>query len=505
MMDAKLPAARRDRCERITVAISSSWQDVALSLLLVMWLLLVACSVDTPTFCDQSGASCAFDARIDGPIESCTTPGPNVAECPASDPVCGNDGVCIGCTADVDCDGRGATSVCLGEPSGSCVACDEDDHQSLAVGTADDNCPTNGMQVCDGESHTCRACRADSECTSGVCNELNGECANTVLHVDSDPANAPSDINDCLSTVTPCLTVAGAMAKAVTGTRYVAIHAADVRYIGAGEIAVTGSASVYVKGIPDPARPNYSSELDRNGNGPILSVNGGSASLTVVGLTLSGASGTGDGDGVKCLNDARLTVLDSILSDNTHYGLNSTVCTLVVDRTIIRDNSRGGGFVEGDFSITNSFIHGNVGTNFGGLDISDLDPSDVFAHNTIYRNTANTDFPGGLRCQGSGTARHNIIYGSLGTIIEYNVLGCAQEYSLIGTTMAPGTGNITAATVDEVRFANIATQPFDLHLTAGSTAFGKGGPNDGGGRTVRDVDGDVRPTNMADLGADEIP
>lgn len=475
--------------------------SVARSLCLAsMALAAVACTKDNPV-CE---GPCVDATPIDTPPPQCETPGPNIAECPAATPVCTGD-VCTVCTDDAECDGRGATPVCAEETTGACVACDDNNRQSPAVGTADDHCPTAGMQVCDAASNTCRECRADSECTSGLCNTLNGECANTVLHVDSDPANTPSDSNDCLSPATPCLTVAGAMAKTVTATRYIAVHAAEVDYVGTGEIAVTGSASVYVKGIPDPAHTDYFSTLDRNGNGPILSVNGSSASLTVVGVTLSGASGTGDGDGVKCLNDARLTVLDSILSDNTHYGLSSTACTLVVDRTIIRDNSRGGGFVEGDFSITNSFILGNIGTNFGGLDIADLDPSDVFAHNTIYRNTANTGAPGGLRCLGTGTARHNIIYGSLGTILEYNLVGCGHDYSLIGTTVAPGTNNVAAGSVDEIHFANIATLPFDLHLTAGSIAFGKGGPNDGGGRTVRDIDGEMRPTNMADLGADEVP
>jgi hypothetical protein len=104
----------------------------------------------------------------------------------------------------------------------------------------------------------------------------------------------------------------------------------------------------------------------------------------------------------------------------------------------------------------------------------------VFAHNTIYRNTANTGVPGGLRCIGTGTARHNIIYGSLGTIVEYNLVGgCSHEHSLIGTIVAPGTGNITASTVDEIHFVNITNPPLDLHITTGSIAFGKGGPNDG--------------------------
>ena len=457
-----------------------------------------ACTGD----CDPGENQCPIDARIDA--SSCDTPGPNLA-CPAETPVCGSDRVCIGCVQNADCAGRDATPVCFGEPSGECVACDEDDHQSLAVGTADDNCPTSGMQVCDSESHACRACRADSECTSGVCNELNGECANNVLHVDSDPANTPSDSNDCLTPATPCLTVTGAMAKTVSGTRYIAVHAADVEYLSAGEIAVTGSASVYVKGIPDPAQPDYVATLDRSGTGPILSVDGSSASLTIVGVTLSGASGT-DGDGVECSNVARLTVLETILSNNAHYGINAAGCNLIIDRSTIRENTRGGGHVDGEFSITNTFIHGNVGTSsFGGLEI-DLDPSDVFAHNTIFRNTANTGVPGGLRCIGTGTARHNIIYGSLGTIVEYNpVGGCSHEYSLIGTTAATGTGNITAGTVDEIHFANIATLPHDLHLTAGSIAIDKGGPNDGAGRTISDFDGDPRPVNMADLGADEVP
>jgi hypothetical protein len=301
--------------------------SVARSLCLAsMALAAVACTKDNPV-CE---GPCVDAKPIDAAPPECETPGPNIAECPAATPVCTGD-VCTVCTDDAECDGRGATPVCAEETTGACVACDDNNRQSPAVGTADDHCPTAGMQVCDGASNTCRECRADSECTSGVCNELNGECANTVLHVDSDPANTPSDSNDCLSPATPCLTVAGAMAKTVTGTRYIAVHAADVEYLGAGEIAVTGSASVYVKGIPDPAQPDYVATLDRSGNGPILSVDGSSASLTIVGVTLSGASGT-DGDGVECSNVARLTVLDTILSNNAHYGINASGCNLIIDR-----------------------------------------------------------------------------------------------------------------------------------------------------------------------------
>lgn len=468
-----------------------------------MALSAVACTKENPV-CE---GPCVDAKPIDAAPPTCTTPGPNIAECPAETPVC-EMGACTICTSDAECDGRGATPVCAEETTGACVACDDNNRQSPAVGTADDHCPTAGMQVCDAASNTCRACRADSECTSGVCNELNGECANTVLHVDNRGGSNGNDANDCLSAAMPCLTVAGAMAKTVTGTRYIAVHASATQYAGTAEVLVNGTASVFLQGIPDPALPNERAILDRSsGNGPILRVSGSGASLVVTGVTLTGAAGSSDGDGVICQNDARLTLLDSILEANAHFGFSSTSCTLLIDRSIVRENNRGGGLVEGDFSITNSFILGNVGTNFGGLDIADLDPSDVFAHNTIYRNTANGTAAGGVRCSGTGTARHNIIYGSLGTSIE--VLGCGHEYSLVGTVpaiaVALGTGNITAGTVDEIHFDNIATLPFDLHLTAGSIAFGKGGPNDGGGRTVRDIDGEMRPTNMADLGADEVP
>ena len=457
-----------------------------------------ACTKDNPAFCGSD--ACPIDAAP----PTCDIPGPNIAQCPPETPVCSQEGVCTICTSDAECDGRGATPVCAEGTTGACVACDDNNRQSPVVGTADDHCPTNGMQVCDGASNTCRACSADSECTSGVCNELNGECANTVLHVDNRGGSNGNDSNDCLSPAMPCLTVAGAMAKTVTGTRYIAVHASATQYAGTAEVLVSATSSVFLQGIPDPALPNERAILDRSsGNGPILRVSGSGASLVIAGVTLTGAAGSSDGDGVICQNDARLTVLDSILEANAHFGFSSTSCTLLIDRSIVRENNRGGGLVEGDFSITNSFILGNVGTNFGGLDIADLDPSDVFAHNTIYRNTANIGAPGGMRCSGTGTARHNIIYGSLGTSIE--VLGCGHEYSLVGTTVAVGAGNISAATVDEIHFDNIATLPFDLHLTAGSIAFGKGGPNDGGGRTVRDIDGEMRPTNMADLGADEVP
>ncbi len=460
----------------------------------------VACTKDNPV----CPGPCVDATPIDTPPPQCETPGPNIAECPAATPVCTGD-VCTVCTDDAECDGRGATPVCAEETTGACVACDDNNRQSPAVGTADDHCPTATRQVCDAASNTCRECRADSECTNGVCNDLNGECANTVLHVDNRAGSGGNDANDCLSAAMPCLTVAGAMAKTVTGTRYIAVHASATRYVGTSEVLVNGTSEVFLQGIPDPALPNERAILDRSaGNGPILRVSDSGASLVITGVTLTGAAGTSNGDGVICENDAQLTVLDSILENNAHFGFSATSCTLIFDRSIVRENDAGGGLVGGNFSITNSFILENDGTNFGGLDIANLDPSDVFAHNTMYRNTADTGAPGGVRCSGTGIARDNIIYGSLGTSVEVQG-ACVHEYSLIGATLVSGMGNITASSAADIRFANIATRPYDLHLTAGSVAFGKGGPNDGVGRTVRDIDGEMRPTNMADLGADEVP
>jgi hypothetical protein len=141
------------------------------------------------------------------------------------------------------------------------------------------------------------------------------------------------------------------------------------------------------------------------------------------------------------------------------------------------------------------------GRAFGALEVASFDAADLIEHNTIAQNSANPDMAGGIRCSGAGTARHNIVYGSQITTVE--VIGCDHEFSLIGaTTPQPGTGNIVAATIDELRFVNLGS---NYHITPGSVAAARGASTDGAGRLGRDVDGDSRLSSMADLGADEIP
>lgn len=122
-------------------------------------------------------------------------------DCPASAPLCIDHLCAATCQVDADCNENPGKPFCL-KANGQCVGCLDAS-----------SCPPD-KAFCDAESHACRGCLSDDQCSSGVCVEADGTCADraAVLLVSSNG----TDSGDC--STAPCASISYALGK-VTDTR----------------------------------------------------------------------------------------------------------------------------------------------------------------------------------------------------------------------------------------------------------------------------------------------
>src|SRR3954471_19450202 len=124
------------------------------------------CPADHPQ-CDRQHNTCVPNGFVpDGGVGDMPPVGCSMSStCPMSAPVCSPIQVCTGCGAQgmsAECASfHAATPLC--GPDGGCVEC-----------LTKDNCDAV-HKTCDGNSHSCVACVANADCTSGLC--IAGACA----------------------------------------------------------------------------------------------------------------------------------------------------------------------------------------------------------------------------------------------------------------------------------------------------------------------------------------
>lgn len=469
---------------------------------LAVAVLAAACGAKNPNFCE--GDSCTeVDASIDAAPVTCTGTGGDPT-CPATTPVC-ESGSCTGmCTADTDCAGRAASeAVCL-TSTGACVQCDETNTQATP-GQPEDECPAPAMAVCDGDTHTCRACEAHSECFSGVCDA--GTCvvqANVIYLVPAADGGTDGGMNECLSASTGCLTLNHAISKLTATRKYILFKPSATPYPVRNNTdrADFNGDTAYVIG--------YGASLDRNGDGELIEVRGATANVTIEGLEMSGATGIATGAGIK-LSDGTLTLFRAKIINNLYRGIQSGGGNLRVRRSLISNNEAGGIAFDGSsIVLVNNFIVGNgdmTTSTIGGAQLNLTGTGSVIEFNTIAQNAAAAATAHGIACGSPGgafTARNNIIMSEQN---RPQVSGtCLHEYTLFGgpgTAPVGGTGNMTITDVAMFMFASAT----DYHLLTGSVAAAKAQSTPLTGDSLFDVDGDARALGSAtlDVGADEIP
>jgi hypothetical protein len=487
--------------------------------------LAVACGAKNPNFCE--GDSCTeVDASIDAAPVSCTGSGGDPT-CPATTPVC-ESGECTGmCTADTDCSGRAASeAVCL-TSTGACVQCDETNVQATP-GQAEDECPAPQMAVCDGDTHTCRACEAHSECFSGVCDAGTCVAQANVIYMSANGNDGTGNTCNNSAPGLGCLTMHKAKGELTATRKYIVMEPSASAYDTRNNddlVEFNGAAqSAYIIGTGATLR-----RIGANADGHILEVKSG-ANVTIEGLTISNATGSA-GHGVVCVSSSTLDLRRANVNGNGGNGINSTDCTLRITSSTINanvglginasnsssqvfrstiSNNVGGGasLTGGSFNVANNFIvsNGNI-TNglFGGLSVSSGGTTNTLEFNTVALNASQAATVDGITCTNNGlVARNNIVIG-LATKPRVNPgTNCTHRYTLFtpdnGVT---DEGNMTILDQGTYMFESAT----NFHIRAGSVAAAKAQSTPLTGDSLFDVDGDARALGSAtlDVGADEIP
>lgn len=463
-----------------------------MSKLLLLGLLVIACTKPNPNRCCTDEADCA---AAELPVGStCATglvcrgnqciaePCSASNECEASAPYCVAEFCAESCTDDAQCPGFGQSTdkpFCI---DGQCVECRD---------SASGDCPA-AAPVCDASA--CRVCQAHSECPLGVC-AADGTCVDAADVALVDPAG--SDTSNCDQAVPCSLTRAFAVTPA---RKYLLLRPGT--YANTSTVLVTGPQRWI---IGSGTRPT----ITRSTQGPIFTIDEGT-DVTFENVQISGATGTTTpaGRGIDCPLDppgARTVRLrDVTIAQHADSGVRSQGCTVhafrsnfvdngaigmdlrdsngTVDRCTFAGNQLGAiSFDDGIFELTNSFIY----RNGGGISFYSTSTGNRFEFNTIVDNG---NAIAGVACAG----------GSAPSSHPNNII-VRNMPNTVGNTCTFPSSLVLETDIAAVKFKSPDAPPYDYHLTAGSTAIDLATQS-----TVdHDFDGEPR-TAPRDVGADEL-
>jgi hypothetical protein len=433
--------------------------------------------------CDESARECHITslggsdmAMGEGGVGGCS-------QCGGTTPICVANS-CVSCLSTSDGDGAcsavsSSTSHCLttGTDAGSCVGC------------RDVNDCTSAAPFCDGTTHACRGCVADSECPSLVCDltpasTTHGLCVpiSQVEYVDKNAAT----MGNGLTPTTPRQMLTDGINHATGGDNRPYVHIAAGTYTDA--IAINNK-TIYLVGAPGTVLQPNSDVLGVSNNG----------SLTVRNIIAT----TTNGNAANCQN-ATFVAYRSQLINSSQLGLYTLTCQLTLDGVWVHGNSGGGiSLSGGNFTIINSIITKNTGA--GGVTQVTAGTTMTFANNTVADNTSGTTANAGINCAAVGgfDTVNTILYNNRltgGMLAESNCAGSfdASDDVSIGpqstvdlTMQTPGFKGGVPITADS------------YHLTATSPCR-----NEASLPSAPDHDFDFQPrpdaTSMIpDIGADE--
>lgn len=448
----------------------------------LLGLLLVACTKPNPAACCLDEADCAANgfkevrmcaAGLACVDHQCVVPSCSMTGCAAEAPVCNiTTDVCEGCTESNQCSRFSDTDVC-DTATGACVEC---------VTAAD--CDA-AEPVCDASR--CRACKLDSECSSGACGD-DGACVPESAIVYMDPGG--TDFGMCSRTA-PCRTLAYAISQTSLVRSHIVL--APGGYVGAVTIGPqdTPANPLYIHGggashsfapqeeatLLDVRVPARIRDLE------LVAIGGNALSLTAdepsyverirIRRAYLGVSTSGT-----------VTLRDVEIADAT-YGI-SFSGQITVERAVIYGGQTGIAATNGVMNVSNALIYG---TTRRALELQYASGSISFS--TIADSgTDSGDGPRAVACGGQLTIRSSIIWAP-GLTERVPVEGCNLSSTIAGPTITPGAMNANPQFVDAANG--------DYHLAANSPARDV---VDSGPET--DFEGDPRPRGARfDIGADE--
>jgi hypothetical protein len=397
------------------------------------------------------------------------------------------------CSEAMPCTGGG---YCL---SGVCVEC-----------TQSSECPATAP-ICDPDLHECRECSVNAECTSQVCNRVEGVCVSAERVAYASPAG--TDGAGCGTREVPCGTIQLA-ADRLVGARNV-LRLLPGLYQEAFTIARGGDTVVVGEGAT--LRPPAVVPPDA-----VIAMTSG-ASVLLDGVTIQG-EGTAIGhDGVFC-DDSTVTLRDTTIERmgvprsaaivasncelriersrvryNAGFAISSDSSSAVVIRSSLFEANTSGGFVfSGPYDVRNSvFLRNSTMDNYDSVfrGNPDVGVPVVIAFNTFVENYGG--FVSIVQCYGTSTVRSNVFLGNR------TMLSAEQQMFSQCTTV---TGNYGDNIVepdnmvgDAPGFVSLATD--DFHLVAGSPLIDRGDP---AYASETDFDGNPRTAGAApDIGAFE--
>ncbi len=400
-----------------------------------------------------------------------------------NDPDCRNSGLVLidapmgECRESAQCAMSPNGSVC-DEQSQTCVQC--------IVGVDTSAC-TGATQQC-GEDNTCHGCTLDSHCPdSGVCLP-DGQCADasSILYA------APAATGTCTRAAPCTFTTAVQMVSAAQHIIKLTTDAGAV--YSEPPIALSTTQPVQILGEGATFQPSA--------DGAAIEVSAGN--VEIIGLAVKSAKSDeeqGRGDGVACSGTAILALRRMMITDNAAYGVASNGCTLTVERSRLSRNPSGAMLVSaGTIEIRNNIVdhNGNPELSNGNISITNAAGRVVF--NTIVQNLSKggKDRVGGVDCS-KATGQE--------VVVRRNIISANGDAAPIGGNCVPGMDktNYTDKDINKVKFANLTDYKL-TDMSPGTILLDDPEANPDcmhNGKFIDDYEGQPRPANYCDRGADE--
>ncbi len=406
------------------------------------------------------------------------------SECSGSLPICDMN-ACRACAMSSDCAFDVAHPVCAqsGNLAGACVEC-----------TTSSDCQSKQM-ACDVAHNVCAACEKNEECSTGLCSAAICALAATQVYVDGSAHCIGADG----SYDKPFCTISEGLNQAmIPGSPHVVV----VRSGSYSDILTVTSGAVAQLTLIGLSQPT----LTANGVSPAVTVqsSGPALDLTIDNFVLTGArghtlacSGYADAPG-----KTKLTLQRSTVQNGAKIGINSSNCTLRLDRDVIKNNGGGGIYLSTtDFTLTNLLVVGNgtTTTSFGGITVPLQATTSLIFNLTIVNNSARNSAYGGITSSEALAATGIVLFGN-GGMAEHDNNFSPFACAFVGANSG---SSIDLAGCHQGQI--FKDSQFHLQTGAGACVLVDKGhaPMSPPAQLSFDLDGNPRPVGAYDIGAYE--
>jgi hypothetical protein len=402
-----------------------------------------------------------------------------------------NPAYCAEHPDDVDCRNSGMVAIdappgecstnaqCAGNPSGS--VCDVLAQTCVQCIVGVDVTACSGATPQCGDDHVCHGCIYDAHCPgSNVCLP-SGNCADAAAVLYTKPGgNGVTCTQD-----EPC-TLTNALGQVSAAKHIIKMTATAGTNYSEPPITITTPTAVQILGPSTTLRPNA--------DGDAITIN--APNVEIVGLTVANA--TGGGDGISCTGTTILSLRQMKIQANTGFGVNSTGCTVTIERTRITGNPLGAmSLVAGKLEIRNNILDKNGTDQLENGNVIIQNASGRFVFNTMVENLSKggAQRVGGVSCT-PATGQQ--------VLISRNIVSGNGGGDTFGGTCTTADTNFVGAVAD-IKFVDLTD--YRLSSTTPTTIL-RDDPESGpdcmsGAKYIDDYEGQTRPVNYCDRGADE--